>query len=75
MEKECSICHARGILLKQLNVPLPPWHLFYCKDCWEKTVATVKGKAEQLKRVGLSRGATEQEIMKRLPEIEKELKQ
>jgi hypothetical protein len=62
-EKACSICKKIGVPLKQLNIPMPPWHLFYCKACWEHYVGIIRGAAEKKKAAGKGREQTAKEIV------------
>jgi hypothetical protein len=67
-EKACSICKKTGLPLKQLNIPMPPFHLFYCKACWEHYVGLIKGKAETMKKEGVGRWQAANEIVNDLAE-------
>jgi hypothetical protein len=51
-KRECSICCKAGVPLKQIKLPIPPFNIFYCKECWEGYFNKLTGKAKQAKAQG-----------------------
>lgn len=66
--KACSVCNKEGVPLKQIDIPFPPFHLFYCKVCWDSYWDLLKHSAEQKKKEGKGMIKTARELVNELKE-------